>query len=97
MDTVASDEPGPLLPSAKLILLTSFLLLNCTKISMQPRPAIVYAKQEVITRVEESKPVVKTKKKKNIYLTFDDGPNKGTQNVLKIIQEASTCYIFCGR
>ena len=26
------------------------------------------------------------KKKKKIYLTFDDGPNKGTQNVLDIVK-----------
>ena len=38
--------------------------------------------------VEETKkdPVAK-KKKKTIYLTFDDGPNKGTKNVLDIINE----------
>lgn len=94
MDTTASDEPDPSLPSAKLILLTSFLLLNCTKISMQPRPAITYAKQEVTARVEESKPIVKTKKKKKIYLTFDDGPNKGTPNVLKIIREEQVPVTF---
>ena len=29
--------------------------------------------------------VLKKKKKKTIYLTFDDGPNKGTKNVLDII------------
>jgi peptidoglycan-N-acetylglucosamine deacetylase len=94
MDTLASDEPEPSLPSAKLILLTSFLLLNCTKISMQPRPAIAYAKQEIIARVEESKPIIKTKKKKKIYLTFDDGPNKGTPNVLKIMQEEKVPVTF---
>ncbi|RTL57224.1 MAG: xylanase [Sphingobacteriales bacterium] len=36
--------------------------------------------------VETIKPV-KVKKKKTIYLTFDDGPNKGTKNVLQVINE----------
>ncbi|HPN60192.1 MAG TPA: hypothetical protein PLU11_13485, partial [Chitinophagaceae bacterium] len=27
-----------------------------------------------------------TRKKKKIYLTFDDGPNKGTRNVLEVIK-----------
>lgn len=36
-----------------------------------------------------SKPVavIKKKKKKTIYLTFDDGPNKGTKKVMHIAQE----------
>ena len=34
---------------------------------------------------EETTP--KKKKKKTIYLTFDDGPNKGTQNVMDIIND----------
>lgn len=29
----------------------------------------------------------KKKKKKTIYLTFDDGPNKGTKNVMNIVEE----------
>jgi peptidoglycan-N-acetylglucosamine deacetylase len=32
-------------------------------------------------------PVAIKKKKKTIYLTFDDGPNKGTRNVMHIIAE----------
>lgn len=36
---------------------------------------------------EESESAIPKKKKKTIYLTFDDGPNKGTQNVLDIIND----------
>lgn len=38
---------------------------------------------------EEKKETVvpKKKKKKTIYLTFDDGPNKGTQNVMDIVND----------
>ncbi len=35
-----------------------------------------------------------TKKKKKIYLTFDDGPNKGTMNVLKIVKEEKVPATF---
>ena len=34
--------------------------------------------------VAEIKAVIKKKKKKTIYLTFDDGPNKGTRKVMHI-------------
>src|SRR4051812_48649245 len=43
----------------------------------------------VITPPPISKPVavIKKKKKKTIYLTFDDGPNKGTRKVMHIAEE----------
>ena len=34
------------------------------------------------------------KKKKKIYLTFDDGPNKGTRKVLNIVQEEQVPVTF---
>src|SRR5689334_11102870 len=34
------------------------------------------------------------KKKKKIYLTFDDGPNKGTRKVLHIAQEEQVPVTF---
>lgn len=37
---------------------------------------------------------VKKKKKKTIFLTFDDGPNKGTQNVLDIVKEEDLKVTF---
>jgi peptidoglycan/xylan/chitin deacetylase (PgdA/CDA1 family) len=36
----------------------------------------------------------KPKKKKKIYLTFDDGPNKGTMNVLNILQQENVPATF---
>ena len=40
-----------------------------------------------LPREEKEAVVPKKKKKKTIYLTFDDGPNKGTKNVLDIIND----------
>jgi peptidoglycan/xylan/chitin deacetylase (PgdA/CDA1 family) len=39
-------------------------------------------------------PKTVTKKKKKIYLTFDDGPNKGTLNVLDIIRQENVPATF---
>jgi peptidoglycan-N-acetylglucosamine deacetylase len=51
-------------------------------------------KKDSTTIITASLPVEETtvnapvkKKKKTIYLTFDDGPNKGTKNVLDIVNE----------
>jgi len=37
--------------------------------------------------VVEKKEIKPVKKKKTIYLTFDDGPNKGTRNVMRIVKQ----------
>jgi peptidoglycan/xylan/chitin deacetylase (PgdA/CDA1 family) len=48
-------------------------------------------KQTVATT--HTKPAAK-KKKKKIYLTFDDGPNKGTFKVLRIVQQEAVPVSF---
>ena len=48
------------------------------------------------TQKKETVQVVATvkKKKKKIYLTFDDGPNKGTRNVLDIVKDENIPVTF---
>ena len=46
-------------------------------------------KQETVQVVAPVK-----KKKKKIYLTFDDGPNKGTRNVLDIVKDEKIPVTF---
>lgn len=46
---------------------------------------IVSKKDTAVIIAIKDKPLAK--KKKTIYLTFDDGPNKGTQNVLDIVNK----------
>lgn len=95
MDNTRSDEPEPsLLTPARAILLTSFFFITCTKTSKQMKPVITYLKKDSVVKTEQPKTVVKTKKKKKIYLTFDDGPNKGTQNVLNIMKEEQVPVTF---
>src|SRR4249920_1921270 len=47
----------------------------------------------VHSKPKKDKPPVK-KKKKKIYLTFDDGPNKGTRNVLSIVKDEKVPVTF---
>lgn len=44
--------------------------------------------------VEQKKTVLPVKKKKTIYITFDDGPNKGTKQVLQIVNEEQLPVTF---
>lgn len=51
--------------------------------------------QEVKQEPKASSSVVKKKpKKKKLYLTFDDGPNKGTKNVLSIVKDEKVPVSF---
>ena len=45
------------------------------------------AKKDTLAKVDNSKPAAKRKKKKTIYLTFDDGPCKGSKTVFCILKQ----------
>jgi len=70
-------------------------LVACTKpvqegrVKMKHAPKNNEAKKET---VQVAAPV--KKKKKKIYLTFDDGPNKGTRNVLDIVKDEKIPVTF---
>ncbi|MBL7741478.1 MAG: polysaccharide deacetylase family protein [Chitinophagaceae bacterium] len=78
-------------------ILTSILLLSCqekNKKELVIRPVVV----KDTAKPKETKPppvaAKPKKKKKKIYLTFDDGPNKGTKNVLDIVQQEEVPVTF---
>jgi peptidoglycan/xylan/chitin deacetylase (PgdA/CDA1 family) len=70
-------------------------LVACTKPVQEGRVKMKHAskisndKKEI---VQVAAPV--KKKKKKIYLTFDDGPNKGTRNVLDIVKDEKIPVTF---
>lgn len=51
------------------------------------KPTTAKADTVVLKTTADVHPEKKKKKKKTIYLTFDDGPNKGTKNVMNIIEQ----------
>jgi peptidoglycan/xylan/chitin deacetylase (PgdA/CDA1 family) len=68
-------------------------LFSCHKIS----PYLKKVKRETVARQSpgvEEKQVNKKNKKKKLYLTFDDGPNKGTKNVIDIIKDEDVPVSF---
>ena len=103
MDTSSSDDDGESAASSHfkivffaIFLSTVFLLVNANRHSHTPRhlswqltsqPA---TEQFLVMPADARKP----KKKKKIYLTFDDGPNKGTMNVLNILQQENVPATF---
>jgi peptidoglycan-N-acetylglucosamine deacetylase len=95
----SSDDGGD--PYAALTKTSLFLLIflfSCHKPSrvIFSPPAIL--KQATVAAAKSMdiapKPVTKKKKKKKLYLTFDDGPNRGTKNVLHIMQDEQVPVTF---
>jgi peptidoglycan/xylan/chitin deacetylase (PgdA/CDA1 family) len=78
------------------IIFLSILLFSCKEVSQQVKAIQAIALPDTVKK-EVKKPVVAkkpVKKKKKIYLTFDDGPNKGTKNVLDIVQQEEIPVTF---
>jgi peptidoglycan-N-acetylglucosamine deacetylase len=69
-------------------------LLTWTKINIDEGslPVSNSASDKVAT--SSPTPASERKKKKKIYLTFDDGPNKGTKNVLDILEQENVPATF---
>lgn len=102
METPATpDEAEPAAdffkPTFAFILLLS--LLACTYSGKKAGKEQALLRSDTGHITDEKKPVPVAKKKtahakKKIYLTFDDGPNKGTKNVLDIVQEENIPVTF---
>lgn len=88
------DEP----PSAKqfryLVLLVFIVFVSCDNPSSQKVVQRTPVPGQADTSVVTVKPAERKKNKKKIYLTFDDGPNKGTDNVLNIVKEENIPVTF---
>lgn len=90
-----SDDEGstqaPSISTKAVMLMVA--LFACNKI--EKGSAIVYDYIPVADSTEKAAaPAPKKKKKKKIYLTFDDGPNKGTRKVLNIVQQEQVPVTF---
>ncbi len=99
MDTSASDEGEPSKQTTTFalpaILFFSLLMMivSCRQkkqetkpvipVSVKPDSTVILIRQQ---ELKDSLAMVSIRKKK-IYITFDDGPNKGTRNVLHTVQE----------
>lgn len=103
MDTSTSDDDGEsanhiyynYIYSYRIPVLIIVYLVACTKPvqdgKMKIKPS-VKNKSDKKETVQVVTPV--KKKKKKIYLTFDDGPNKGTKNVLDIVNDEKIPVTF---
>jgi len=81
--------------SYRIPVLIIVYLVACTRPIQEGRVKMKHVRKNVEAKketVQVAAPV--KKKKKKIYLTFDDGPNKGTQNVLDIVKDEEIPVTF---
>ncbi|RYZ47512.1 MAG: hypothetical protein EOO14_23400 [Chitinophagaceae bacterium] len=100
METSSDDEGD----AASLLTKSTLLLFVLLPLSLcKPKPSPV----KILSATVASPPVVQTvslpsaperskpkKKRKKLYITFDDGPNKGTKNVLHIVKDEAVPVSF---
>ena len=103
MDTSTTDDDGEsanhiyynYIYSYRIPVLIIIYLVACTKPvqegKLKTKPILKDSnnKKETVQVAAPAK-----KKKKKIYLTFDDGPNKGTRNVLDIVKDENIPVTF---
>ena len=103
METSPGDDDGEsanhlyynYIDSYRIPVLIVIYLVACTrpvedgKVKAKPVVKNTMQKKETVQVVTPVK-----KKKKKIYLTFDDGPNKGTRNVLDIVKDEKIPVTF---
>lgn len=99
METSSDDEGDStsLLIKSTLII---FILLPFTLYKPKQPPKVLStataslpSARTVVATDKAAKPK-SGKKKKKLYITFDDGPNKGTQNVMHIVQDEKVPVSF---
>ncbi|MCW3075352.1 MAG: hypothetical protein JWP69_2421 [Flaviaesturariibacter sp.] len=95
METSTDDDGDPATAQIRLLMLCIALA-----ISFQPahkRIPVVFKpplQKEAPVAKKTKAPPLKKRSKKKLYLTFDDGPNRGTKNVLHIVQDEEVPVTF---
>jgi len=91
----SSEEAEQATSILNRLLLLVIALVACTKPATEKTTSSL-KNFTPLTKVEEKKqePPPSKKKKKKIYLTFDDGPNKGTRTVMNIVKQEQVPVTF---
>ena len=89
-DDEGAKQAPSILPRLVILLIA---LAACNKIEKGSAIQYSYIPPPDSVKIAAA-PAPKKKKKKKIYLTFDDGPNKGTRKVLNIVQQEQVAVTF---
>lgn len=95
METSTDDDGDPATAQLRLLMLC-IAVFACFNPSYKTSPPLSQTppKGEVIVAKKTKAPPPKKRSKKKLYLTFDDGPNRGTKNVLHIVQDEQVPVTF---
>lgn len=75
-----------------LVSATSILFSSCDqKKDQKPSEKMISKEHPVAKKVPKMDDETVSSDKRVIYLTFDDGPNQGTENLLKILRKRNVC------
>jgi peptidoglycan-N-acetylglucosamine deacetylase len=96
------DDDGNSSTTTALLSKAAFLCLFILPFAVYKSPAKEEGLTKPVARQSEAKALPEVlssssmtgKKKKRLYVTFDDGPNKGTHNILRIVEDEGVPVSF---
>ncbi|RYY87049.1 MAG: hypothetical protein EOO15_12935, partial [Chitinophagaceae bacterium] len=93
-DPAAAQTGAPIAFAGRAALLLSFLLF-CYQPQSRTRSVVMLPPSKAAPPpVAKARPPKAKKARKKLYLTFDDGPNKGTRNVWTIVRDEGVPVSF---
>lgn len=99
--TTIADEGEPetttsFFSKSLLFILVSFIFIGCHQRKKEVVIAPVVDRAAIVQQIRTITAAVlkKVSPKKKIYITFDDGPNRGTLNVLQVVKEENIPVSF---
>ncbi|MEQ1677785.1 MAG: polysaccharide deacetylase family protein [Chitinophagaceae bacterium] len=99
--TIIAEEGEPeattsLFSKSLFFILATFFLTGCNQSKKEAVIAPVIDRSAIVEQIKTITAAVlkKVTPKKKIYITFDDGPNRGTLNVLQVVKEENIPVSF---
>ena len=95
METSTADDGDPATAQIRLVMLCLALAVSLQSTHRKVPVVFKQPNQKEAQVAKKTKaPPPRKRSKKKLYLTFDDGPNRGTKNVLDIVQDEEVPVTF---
>jgi peptidoglycan/xylan/chitin deacetylase (PgdA/CDA1 family) len=88
----SNDGPRAIRLLTGMVVLAMVIVVSCHKRTVKTNATVVEDSAIVVASIPIE--VAKKTKKKKLYITFDDGPNKGSRNVLDIVKDEKVPVSF---
>ncbi|MDB5251314.1 MAG: hypothetical protein JWP27_483 [Flaviaesturariibacter sp.] len=95
MESSSDDDGDAATALPRLLLLCASLFFSCHQPRHEVRHPLLKPLSKPVAAAKKPKPKAPQKsRRKKLYFTFDDGPNRGTRNVMDIVRDEGVPVTF---